>query len=228
MRILIVEDEALIAQRIERLTREILGRQLRQLSIQPTLERARYHLTTYPVDLLLLDLNLNGKNGFELLEYAVAGAFHTCIVSAYTEKAVQAFEYGVLDFIPKPFNKQRLQKAFTRFVNAEQRAVYPTKYLAIRKNKKLQLIDIEEIIFLKGAGNYTELHLQNQSVELHDKSLGQLQQLLPPHFERTHKSYIVNLKMVHSISKQYEIVLNDGIKIPISRTAYKQLKNRLN
>lgn len=227
MRILIVEDEALIAQRIERLTREILGQQLRQLAVQTTLPSAVHHLSSYPVDLVILDLNLNGKNGFELLQRAVAGAFHTFVISAYTEKAVEAFEYGVLDFIPKPFNKNRLQKAFERFENADYRAIYPTKYLAVRKNSQLQLVDIELVNYIKGAGNYTELHLMDHTVELHDKSLRHIQQLLPMHFERIHKSYIVNLKMVQSISAQYEIFLQNDTCIPISRSLYKALKDRL-
>lgn len=225
MRILIVEDEALIAQRIERLTRDILGQELRQLTVQPTLESAFNHIKEQPIDLLILDLNLNGKNGFQLLEQAIAGAFQTFIVSAYTDKAVAAFEYGVLDFIPKPFNKNRLEKAFERFKNANYKAAFPTKYLAVRKNGHLQLVDIEKINFIKGASNYAELYLANGQSELHDKSLQQIMMLLPTHFERIHKSYIVNMKMISSISNQYEVLLKNNVCIPISRSKYKALKN---
>ncbi len=226
MRLLIVEDEALIAQRIERLSREILGAELRQLIVKPTLESAAHYLEEHPLDLLILDLNLNGKDGFELLKKAVAGAFHTLIISAYTDKAIEAYEYGVLDFVAKPFNKDRLQKAFQRFADQNYKAKYPTKYLAIRKNQTLQLIEVAQVAFVKGAGNYAELHLQDTAMVLHDKSLRHIAPLLPAHFERIHKSFIVNLKMVQRISAQYEVLLKNGERIPISRSKYKALKNR--
>ncbi len=227
MRILIVEDEALIAQRIERLTREILGASLRQLVVKPTIESARCHLREHPLDLLILDLNLNGKDGFELLTEAVAGAFHTLVVSAYTDKAVEAYEYGVLDFIAKPFNKQRLEKAFARYENQHYRATYPVQFLAVRKNQQLQLLNVTEIAYLQGAGNYAELHLVDGRTELHDKSLRHLAPMLPSCFERIHKSFIVNFKLVEAITNQYEIRLDDGRLIPISRSKYKELKDRL-
>lgn len=227
MRVLIVEDEALIAQRIERLTREILGLQLKQLIIKHTFESARHLMLTSPIDLLMLDLNLNGKNGFKLLEETVAATFHTVILSAYIDKAIEAYEYGVLDFIPKPFNKARLQKAFERFTRQSYRADHPARYLAIRKRQKLQLIEVKDILYIKGAGNHSLVHLESDDSYLHDKSLNHLIKLLPYEFERIHKSYIVNLKMVEHISNNYEVLLKNGYTIPISRTIFKNIKDRL-
>jgi len=224
MRILIVEDEALIAQRIERLTRNILGTSLQRLILKPTFEAARSYLKEHPLDLLILDLNLNGKDGFGLLEESVAGAFQTIVISAYIDKAIQAYEYGVLDFIPKPFNQGRLTKAFDRYQNLTEKAAYPTKFLAIRKRQQLTLVEVSDILYLKGSGNHAQLVLQSGQTFLHDKSLQQLSKLLPLHFERIHKSYIVNFKMIEGISGQYEVQLINGETLPISRTKYKALK----
>ena len=66
------------------------------------------------LDLVLLDLNLNGDNGFDLLTTAVSESFHTIVISAYKDQAITAFEYGILDFVPKPFNRDRLEQAFDR------------------------------------------------------------------------------------------------------------------
>lgn len=227
MRILIVEDEALIAQRIERLTREILGAEVQQLTIRPTSESAALFLRESPLDLMILDLNLNGKDGFELLKKTVAESFQTMILSANTDRAIEAYDHGVLDFIAKPFTKKRLEKAFKRYTSQNYRAENPVKYLAIRKSQKMQLVDIEQIAFIKGAGNYGELHLKDRKTELHDKSLQHLNKLLPPHFERIHKSFIVNMRMVESISNKYEVILKNGEIIPISRSIYKRVKNLL-
>ena len=227
MKVLIVEDEALIAQRIERFTKEIYGHQLSRLSIKSTVESAFHHIHQYPIDLLILDLNLNGKDGFQLLQEMVAESFQTVVLSAYIEKAIQAFDYGVLDFVPKPFSKNRLQKAFDRYSKQTSRSELPAKYLAVKKKQRLDLIDIEDISYIKGAGNYAQLILKNRQAYLHDKSLHSLEKLLPMHFERLHKSYIINLKEIISITSQYEIVLNDNTKLPISRSKFKQMKDRI-
>jgi len=111
-----------------------------------------------------------------------------------------------------------VEKALERIVDSTYRAKFPLKYLAIIKNQRLELVSVEQLLFLKGAGNYTELHLMNGQIELHDKSLQNILTLLPTNYERVHKSYIVNLDLIESISYQYEILLKNKTKIPISRT----------
>ena len=72
------------------------------------MESAFAYLKDHQIDLLLLDLNLDGGNGFDILKYTVSQSFHTIIISAYTDQAITAFQYGVLDFIPKPFRDEEL------------------------------------------------------------------------------------------------------------------------
>ncbi|MEL6988117.1 MAG: LytTR family DNA-binding domain-containing protein [Bacteroidota bacterium] len=225
--VLIVEDEPLLAKRIERFVRASKQIQLGRLTIKSTLSAAHSFIQSHPIDLLFLDLNLNGKDGFEMLKDSVSKGFQTIIISAYIDKAIEAFEFGVLDFIPKPFNQSRLEKALSRIVDPSYRAKFPLKYLAISKHQKLELIKIEDVQYLKGAGNYTELHLANDKMELHGKSLQNILLLLPDNFERVHKSYIVNMDLVESISYQYEIKLNNQKTLPISRSKYQSLKSKL-
>ena len=82
MRILIVEDEPLLAQRLERFCREILGDRLESVRVATMFAEASARLDESPIDLLLLDLNLHGRDGMQLLATSVAGSFHTIIVSA--------------------------------------------------------------------------------------------------------------------------------------------------
>ncbi len=231
MRLVIVEDEALIAGRIERLCRDILGPRLQTLSVRPTLAGARAHLREHPIDVLLLDLNLNGLDGFQLLREAVAGSFHTLVISAYAERAVEAFEYGVLDFIPKPFSRERLARALERCERTDYHTNPPLKYLATRVGSRLDLHAIEEVLYISGANHYAELHLRDGSVRLHDKPLSRLVPLLPPAFPRVHKSYIVNLTAVRSLHTQaggkYLLELVNGEHIPVGRGQYKLLREQL-
>ena len=231
MIITIVEDEPLIANRIERLTKEILKNKLTKIVVKNSLPDAMDYLFEHPVDLLLLDLNLHGKDGFELLKQALSGSFHTIIISAHTDKAIEAFKYGVLDFIGKPFTIERMREAFSRFENIETKNAYPTKYIAVRKTGKLLLIKVDNISFIRGAGIYTEIVLKNGAIELHDKSLNKLDAILPSNFIRTHKSYIVNVQCVKSFSSlggsKYTLELFTGETLPVSRSKYKGIKELL-
>ena len=229
MNVLIVEDEARIAKRIERMTREILSDRLQSLTHINTLQEALAFIDSHTPDLVLLDLNLNGEHGFDLLKKAVAQPFHTIVISAYKDQAITAFEYGVLDFVPKPFNQERLEQAFNR-MKAKESVSNPIKYLAVKKRKHIQLIPIEGLLYIKGAGTYAELFLADGSKELHDKSLERLEQLLSPTFERIHKSYLAKVSEVKGIVVQtgskYWAELKSGERIPIGRTKYKDLKEK--
>lgn len=228
MRILIVEDELTIKRRIERLTLEILGNQVISLHAVDNLSSAFKFLGKNEIDLLLLDLNLKGKDGFEVLDNMLSKEFHTIIISAYEERAITAFEHGVLDFVPKPFGKERLEKAFDRLMDKNYRLNPATKQLAITSRGMLRLIKVEDVKYIKGAGIYSELYLKNGSKELHAKSLDKLINLLPISFVRVHKSYIVDQETVnHLIINQggkYELLLKSKDVVPMGRTYYKQLK----
>lgn len=230
MNILIVEDEARIAKRIERMTRDILGKALGSLEQLNTLEAALKYIKNNPLDLLLLDLNLNGENGFDVLASAVSNSFHTIIISAYKDQAITAFEYGVMDFVPKPFNQDRLEQAFNRILEKEKPTPHRAKYLAVKKRHKVELIPIEQLLYIKGAGAYAELHLVDGTKELHDKSLEKLEQLLSGSFERIHKSYLVKESEVKGIrvasGSKYMAELKNGDQIPVGRTKYKDLKGK--
>ncbi len=133
MNVLIVEDELRIAKRIERMTRDIFGSTLQSLKHINTLHDALRHIENSELDLVLLDLNLNGDNGFDLLTKAVSGSFHTIIISAYKDQAITAFEHGVLDFVPKPFNQDRLVQAFNRATAKEKVENSKIRFLGIKK-----------------------------------------------------------------------------------------------
>lgn len=230
MKILIIEDEARIAKRVERMTRDFFDKDV-QILLSDSLESGLIAIENNPIDLLLLDLNLNGEDGFEILQTFVAGPFQTIIISAYTDKAITAFNYGVLDFVPKPFDQNRLEQAFMRFTAQGKQSGGDVRFLAVRKAKTFRLVPINEILYIKGAGIYTELHLANNKIELHDKSLEALEKLLPETFERIHKSYILCWEQANKIvveaGGKYSMQLKNGDLLPIGRSKYKEIKNKL-
>src|SRR5688572_4883637 len=161
MKVLIVEDEPLLAQRLERFCREILGDRLESIRIATVFSEASARLNESPIDLLLLDLNLHGRDGMQLLASSVAGSFHTIIVSANTDQALRAFEYGVLDFVAKPFTRERLEQALQRVLDREARGASAAKFLAVRKHGKVELVPIDQVLYVEGAGAYAELVLED-------------------------------------------------------------------
>lgn len=99
MQILIIEDEAVAARRLERLSRDALGDALTGLHHAFDLEDARTLLDAQPIDLILLDLNLAGDDGFDLFQTDI-GLARVIVVSAFPDRAIEAFGHAVLDFVP--------------------------------------------------------------------------------------------------------------------------------
>lgn len=230
MKILIIEDEARISKRIERMTRDFFDKEV-QILLCDSVENGLSTIETHSIDLLLLDLNLNGEDGFDILQSVVVKSFQTIIISAYTDKAITAFHYGVLDFVPKPFDQNRLFQAFLRFASPEKQPGGDLQFLAVKKAKTIKLINITDIQYIKGAGIYTELHVADGHVELHDKSLESLEKLLPPSFQRIHKSYILCWheadKLVVESGGRYNMLLKNGELLPVGRSKYKEIRHRM-
>eukprot|EP01133_Synstelium_polycarpum_P012515 gene12515-14691_t len=231
MKVLIIEDEARIAARIERFLLELMRSSGVSVTICGSLSEGIELIRNHPPDLLLLDLNLNGENGFEVLKSVTAESFHTIVISAYKEKAIDAFNYGVLDFIPKPFDKARLSLAMERLVNKEKTKGAGVKFIFIKKTGNILLFRTEEIQYIKGSGIYTEIHFRNGRTELHDKSLEKLEQLLPDYFLRIHKSYIADSrdfeKILVQAGSKYQVLLKNGEVLPVGRTRYEELIHQI-
>lgn len=230
MHILVVEDEHIIAARFTRLLGEILGDRIAKIEVASSLPLAEEYLENMVVDLVFLDLNLRGKNGFELLKRAVSGAYQTVIVSAHTERAMEAFEYGVLDFVGKPFDRKRLEMAVERFLSGARAKERATRYLMVKQASGTKLIELAEVAYIRGAGAYAELVLRDGRSLLHGKSLEKLVRLLPDPWQRIHKSYVANMAEVrqwHSYEgSKYELELKDGCRLPVGRTRYKELRSQ--
>ncbi len=217
-RIVIVEDEAVIARRVARLSTEILGPDT-SVSIAASLEDARALVRPAAPDILLLDLNVEGRDGFDLLHDPILRRSPTIVVSAHTDRALEAFELGVRDFVPKPFGRDRLELALRRALDD---APKPPERIGIRSGDGTLFVPMDEIVYARGAGAHSELVLTRGRVIEHDRMLDRLEQLLPPHFERIHRSLIVDThrveKLVSQEGSRYCVVLRDGTTLPVGRT----------
>ena len=229
MRVLIIEDEPPIARRLARLLRELAPDEITSIETRATLAEAEHALAGGAVDVVFLDLNLNGRDGFDLLADAAAGAFHTVVVSAHTERALEAFEVGVLDFVGKPFGAERLRTTLDRLRGA--RAEHPAAALAVRTAGRVDLVRVADVVYVRAAGPYSELVLRDGSVRLHGKPLDRLLAVLPASFERVHRSYLVRLGDVVGLRVQpgsrYAVVLASSETLPVGRSRVEAVRARL-
>lgn len=228
--IVMVEDEAVVARRLERLIRHLLGPRVASLIHLSSLPEALAYVRSHALDLLLLDLDLRGEDGFDVLAEAVAGSFHTIIVSARHDLALRAFEYGVVDFVPKPYSQDRLAAALGRLETRGGDLRRQLQYLAVRKGRKVVPVPLGEVIYVQASGDYSKLHCRGGDVHLHQKTLSALGQLLPERFVHIHRSFLVDWSQVESLhsrpGSRYFVRLSGGEELPVSRHKVHDLRRR--
>jgi DNA-binding LytR/AlgR family response regulator len=225
MMILIVEDITLVADHISDMVKKYILNC--KITISHTLEDAQYCITEETYDLLFLDLNLNGKDGYDLLTSITAESFQTIVVTANREKAAIAFDFGVLDFVSKPIVESRFKIAIDRFLKGEGAYREKLKHLSIKSKGVVFLVTIKDIEYIKASGNYSEIYMDNATAYLHDKNLEKLMKILPDNFMRIHRSYIVAKSKIIKVLKhgggKYNLELSSGKNVPLSRANYNKL-----
>ncbi len=227
MKILIVEDEIHIARHLSKTVQQLLGLPDLGVHICTSQHDAIDYLQGHQIDLLILDLNLRGKDGFEILKSVLSEPFHVIIVSAHQEQAIEAFEYGVLDFVPKPFTKERIQRALNRFHKSDYSPPSSIKYFMVKKRHRLVRIQEEDILYFEAYGHYSKIHLGNGTTEVYDKALVTLEPLLDVGYTRVHKSYIIKMSAFKSIAVfsggKYELTMVNQDPVSVGRTYYTHL-----
>jgi len=230
MKLLIVEDEPLLSQRLLRLCRDIVGPSFAAVAVG-SLAEAREQLHDRAFDGLLLDLNLAGHDGFGLLREAAAAAMHVVVVSGHGERALEAFELGVLDFVPKPFGRERLELALQRLRGLPVPGARALRHIAVWRARGVALIDIEQVLCIAAVPEGSELHLAGGTTELHAKPLERLLPLLPANFVRCHRTWIVCLDAVRTLhstrGSRNWLELKGGLEVPVGRTWVGALRERL-
>lgn len=229
--LLIVEDEPIVARRLERLCGEILQQKDFSCLIAVSKDQAFELLQQHNADLILLDLNLAGEDGFDLLKRFAAKPAHTIVVSAETTRAIEAFDLGVLDFVAKPFTKDRLAIAIDRFLRPQQGDTHSTKQIAFEAGQRVETVNVESILYFRGADKYSEAAMVDGDTKFHSKPLSRLEEMLSEQFIRSHKSFLVQVNAIKALrsleGSRYEIDLLGGHSLPIGRTRVDHVRRLL-
>jgi len=178
----------------------------------------------------------------ELIEQKPAVIFTT----AFDEYAIRAFETHAVDYLLKPFSKERLDKALQKWMQQSTERPKDTTALlteaavqnnlqhsrvVVKSNNKIKIIPLYDIQYLEAADDYVKIHtaegqfLKNRTMQYFEQLLNDKQ------FVRTHRSYIVNVQCITRLDpyekENYVAILNAGQKVPVSKNGYLKLKQIL-
>lgn len=221
LRVIVVDDEPLAIRRLQRLIDSIEDTDC--VGTAATINAARQLLKTTTADLLLLDIDMPGGSGLELAanlnQQRLAG--HQCpaviLTTAHDQHALEAYEYGVSDYLLKPIRLERLSAALQKLpTNTFSQS--PT--LTINNADGREIITLDSISCCIAEEKYTRIHFDDGSL-IADFSLNQLEQRFPTYFIRTHRSALVARQRITAIKKNanhFVVCLRDStVQPPISR-----------
>ncbi len=200
-------------------------------------------------DLLILDIQMPKLTGFELLELLDDNVPEIIFTTAYDQYAIKAFEMNAVDYLMKPFSKDRLHQAIDKVVDRFRRKIpeqSPLKKLVenlhdqqetierivVRNGSQIHVIPIADIIQLEAQDDYVMIHTDAGRF-MKKETMGFLEQHLPAdQFIRIHRSHIVQIKHIKKMEQygreSYMIILSNGNQVNLSKSRIKDLKRELN
>ena len=199
-------------------------------------------------DLIFLDIRMPSLNGFEVVR-RIAAPVAIIFVSAHDNHAVEAFDISAVDYLLKPFDRERFQKAFragreaaesraprvpsntTPQTVSETSEVNAKDRFAVRCSGRITLLIFSEIQWINGAGNYIEIRA-GQKTHLLRQTLGSVAEQLPSNFVRISRSQIVNIQWIREMKAKSHgdsvVTLHDGTQLTATRNYRQALRERLN
>lgn len=214
MKCIIIEDQT----PAQRLLKGYVGAvpELEFCSVFSNAIEAMAYLKTNPVDLIFLDIHLPKLSGIEFLKTIQVDA-KVILTSAFSEYALESYDFEVVDYLLKPFSFQRFLKAISKIESpiSPQNSKSDTQ-LFIKAGYEYVKIDLSDINYIKADGDYTELILGNQK-HISSQSLRYWKNYLDNTlFTQIHKSYIIRVESVQKVFGN-QVYLNNDIVLPIGR-----------
>jgi two-component system LytT family response regulator len=195
-------------------------------------------------DVIFLDIQMPKLNGFELLEL-LQHYPKVIFTTAFDEYALKAFENNAIDYLLKPFSEERFNQAIAKLqnntVSAEEKinhlSSFTPKYeeessrIVIKNGSEIQIIPTKDVDFIEAYDDYVKIYI-GEKYQLKKKTLSYYEKVLEEkQFIRIHRSFLLNiakLTRIESFEKNsYIAILSSGMRVPISRTAYPVLKEKL-
>lgn len=194
--------------------------------------------------LIFLDIQMPKINGFEMLELLEEKP-SVIFTTAFDEYAIKAFETHAVDYLLKPFTKDRFNKALEKFFNqapvqkknteeliqSATQLPSQSERIVVKTAGKIKIIPVPDILYLEAADDYVKIYTKEGSF-LKNKTMSFFENTLPQdQFVRTHRSYILNVQEITRIDpyekENHLAILRSGGRIPVSKNGYGKLKEVL-
>ncbi len=197
-------------------------------------------------DLVFLDIQMPKINGFEMLEL-VDPAPSVIFITAFDEYAIKAFEAHAVDYLLKPFSKERFDQALQKWMqqrnnkqssgtlanmlNDAQPQPGEQHRVVVKNGSNIRIIPVQDILYIEAYDDYVKIFTKD-AYHLKKKTMSHFEQALDAKdFIRVHRSYILQIQQITRIEPfekgSHVALLKNGIKIPLSRTGYAKLKEVL-
>ncbi|MFN7921784.1 MAG: LytTR family DNA-binding domain-containing protein [Bryobacteraceae bacterium] len=227
LRAVIVDDEAMARQRLTRLLESDPGIEIAAECADGP--EALEVLEREVVDLLFLDIQMPEMDGFAVLDALPRGCSPVVVmVTAYDKYAIRAFEARALDYVLKPFHRERFGRALDRakaqvaLLRRNGPAPASTQPLTLRTGRSVVLVTPGEIDWAEAAGNYVCVHAGGVTHVARETLASLLGRLSGGNFVKIHRSVIVNTERIREVapvaSGDYSVLLRDGTRLAGSRT----------
>lgn len=201
-------------------------------------------ITQHKPDLIFLDIQMPKINGFEMLELldTPPGVIFT---TAFDEYAIKAFEAHAIDYLLKPFAKERFDKAIQKWMGSRQSSTpsMPAEFVenvsqpeeknrvVVKKGSNIVILPVHTIHYLEAFDDYVKIHTKD-GFYLKKKTMSYFEKTLDPKdFVRIHRSYLLNLQeltRIEPLEKDTHVaLLKSGVRVPLSATGYSRLKEIL-
>lgn len=237
MRIFIAEDEPLAAAKLKLFLDKLgEGQDVTHFSDGLQLSAALNNSDEPKPDLLFMDIQMPNMTGLDVLKQLGESTFPIILTTAFDQYALDGFNFGVTDYLLKPYTLERLKQALQkarRMMPATEDSVSPTApqtsiaSISVRCEGRNELVEVASIESLEALKDYTRLTLTDGRQLTTLGTLTSMEQQLPSEtFIRVQRSYVVNLKRVQSYNMQ-SLRLVSGIEIPIGKTYREEVHSSL-
>jgi len=238
MKALVIDDERLARKELISLLSqfpkiEVIGEAVNADDAQEKIEALK-------PDILFLDIQMPGRNGFELLE-SLDNVPKVIFTTAYDEYALKAFEVNALDYLLKPVHKDRLEESIQKIIDGEPEEIKePQKeeyklglkdQVFVKDGDKCWFVRLDNVRLFESDGNYIKVYFDNFKPMIH-KSLNALDKKLDDRsFFRASRKHIINLSWVESIEAWFNggllVKMKGGEKVEVSRRQASKFKDMM-
>lgn len=231
MKVIIVDDERLARKELQSLLTKFPNVEV--LAECDSVQSALVDIEKHKPDLVFLDINMPGKDGFALLE-ELNYIPEIIFVTAYDEYAIKAFEVNALDYLLKPIQSERLEEAINKFnsndfIENNSQKLGLNDQVFVKDGERCWFVKLSDVPMFESEGNYVRVFFDNNK-PLILKSLNNLANKLDENvFFRANRKFIINLNWIESIENWFNgglmVKLKTGAKVEISRRQASKLKD---